>query len=206
MKSLRGAWRQYWVAIRSTIILTIAIGIIYPIVMTGIAQVATPFQANGSLVSVDGRVVGSSLIGQSFTDKKGNPLPHWFQSRPSAAGDGYDANASSPSNLGPNNPELVKAIKQRRSTIEKTDRVTGSQIPPDAVTGSGSGLDPHISPEYALLQVGAVATSRGLSENTVRQLVESKIQGRDLAFLGQNTVNVLQLNIALSRLDPDGNK
>ncbi len=201
----RGAWRQYWVAIRAMIVLTVVVGIAYPLLITGIGQLTTNAQANGSLITSNGQVVGSSLIGQSFTDKKGNPLPQWFQSRPSSAGDGYDANSSSPSNLGPNNPDLIKAIKQRFSTIEKTDGVTQSQIPADAVTGSGSGLDPHISPDYALLQVKAVANARGISETSVKNLVESKIQGRDLGFLGEPTVNVLQLNLALSKLDPNGN-
>jgi K+-transporting ATPase ATPase C chain len=201
----RGAWRQYWVAIRAMIVLTVVVGIAYPLLITGIGQLTTNAQANGSLITSNGQVVGSSLIGQSFTDKKGNPLPQWFQSRPSSAGDGYDANSSSPSNLGPNNPDLIKAIKERFSTIEKTDGVTQSQIPADAVTGSGSGLDPHISPDYALIQVKAVANARGISETSVKKLVESKIQGRDLGFLGEPTVNVLQLNLALSKLDPNGN-
>ncbi len=153
-----------------------------------------------------GRVVGSSLIGQSFTDKKGNPLPQWFQSRPSAAGAGYDAGASSGSNLGPNNPDLLKAIQQRKAVIEKVDGVVASQIPADAVTASGSGLDPHISPAYALLQVDAVAKARGISTDSVKKLVESHTQSRDLGYLGEPTVNVLQLNLALAAMDPAGNK
>ena len=203
--SIRGTGRQYWVALRALIIFTVALGIVYPLVVTGIAQVVTPAQANGSTVSYQGKTVGSSLIGQGFVDKKGNPLPQWFQSRPSAAGDGWDAGASSGSNLGPNNPDLIKAIKDRKAVIEKTDGVVASVIPPDALTASGSGLDPHISPDYALLQVNAVAKARGLDTAVVKKLVESHTQGRDLGYLGEPTVNVLQLNIALAQLDPNGN-
>ncbi|GAB3386735.1 potassium-transporting ATPase subunit KdpC [Humibacter soli] len=201
---LRGTARQYWVAVRAMIVLTVVLGIVYPLVMVGIGELTMPGKANGSLITQDGKTVGSSLIGQSFTDKKGNPLPQWFQSRPSAAGNGYDANASSPSNLGPNNPDLTKAIEQRKAEIVKTDGVSASDIPPDAVTASGSGLDPHISPEYALLQVPAVAKARGIPESKVESLVKSMIQGRDLGYLGEKTVNVLQLNLALSKLDPSG--
>jgi len=186
------------------IVLTVVLGIVYPLVMVGIGQLTMPGKANGSFITHDGTTVGSSLIGQSFTDKKGNPLPQWFQSRPSAAGDGYDANASSASNLGPDNPALTKAIEQRKAEIVKTDGVSADSIPPDAVTASGSGLDPQISPEYALLQVPAVAKARGIPESEVESLVKSMIQGRDLGYLGEKTVNVLQLNLALSTLDPSG--
>lgn len=204
--SFRGTGRQLWVALRALLILTVALGIVYPLVITGIGQLALPAQANGSTITAQGKVVGSSLIGQSFTDKKGNPLPQWFQSRPSAAGNGYDAGASSGSNWGPNNPDLLKAIKQRKQTIEKVDGVSAGQIPADALTASGSGLDPHISPAYALLQVDAVAKARGISADSVRKLVDSRIQQRDLGYLGEPTVNVLQLNIALAAMDPSGNK
>jgi K+-transporting ATPase ATPase C chain len=204
--SLRGTGRQYWVALRALLIFTVVLGVVYPLVVTGIGQLVTPAQANGSTVSYQGKVVGSSLIGQSFTDKKGNPLPQWFQSRPSAAGDGYDGGASSGSNLGPNNPDLVKAIEGRKSVIEKVDGVAASQIPADALTASGSGLDPHISPAYAQLQVDAVAKARGISPDAVTKLVESHTQARDLGYLGEPTVNVLQLNIALATMDPAGNK
>ena len=202
--TLRGTGRQYWVALRAMIVLTVGLGIVYPLAMVGIGQSTMPAHANGSMITADGRTVGSSLIGQSFTDKKGDPLPQWFQSRPSAAGDGYDANASSPSNLGPDNPALVKAIDQRRTQIERLDGVSAASIPPDAVTASGSGLDPQISPAYALLQVKAVAKARGIAQSRVEALVKSMIQGRDLGYLGQPTVNVLQLNLALSAMDPQG--
>lgn len=204
--SLRGTGRQFWVALRALALLTVALGIVYPLVITGVGQLALPAPANGSAITNQGKVVGSSLIGQSFTDKKGNPLPQWFQSRPSAAGTGYDAGASSGSNWGPNNPDLLKAIQQRTQTIEKVDGVSAGQIPADALTASGSGLDPHISPAFALLQVDAVAKARGISADSVRALVDSHTQQRDLGYLGEPTVNVLQLNIALAAMDPDGNK
>ncbi|WP_345763182.1 K(+)-transporting ATPase subunit C [Diaminobutyricibacter sp. McL0608] len=204
--SVRGTGRQFWVAVRALALFTVVLGVVYPLVITGIGQLAIPAQANGSAISYQGTVVGSSLIGQSFTDKKGDPLPQWFQSRPSAAGTGYDAGASSGSNWGPDNPDLLKAINQRKSLIEKTDGVVASQIPADAVTASGSGLDPHISPAYALLQVDAVAQARGISADSVKKLVESHTQQRDLGYLGEPTVNVLQLNLALAQLDPAGNE
>ena len=141
------------------------------------------------------------LIGQSFTDADGNALPEWFQSRPSAAGDGYDGGASSGSNYGPENPDLIAAIEERQAAIAALDGVPVGEIPADAVTASASGLDPHISPEYALLQVTRVAEARGLPEAEVRELVESMIQGRDLGFLGEPRVNVLLLNLALAELD-----
>jgi K+-transporting ATPase ATPase C chain len=200
--STRGTGRQYWVALRALLIFTVVLGVAYPLVVTGIGQLTLPAQANGSTVTAHGKVVGSSLIGQSFTDKKGNPLPQWFQSRPSAAGDGYDGGASSGSNLGPNNPDLLKSIDERAKVIEKVDGVSAGQIPPDALTASGSGLDPHISPAYALLQVDAVAKARGISADRVRALVEKHVQQRDLGYLGEPTVNVLQLNIALEAMAP----
>ena len=192
--------KQAWTALRVLLILTVVLGIGYPLVITGIGQAAFSAQANGSLVRVDDEVVGSSLIGQSFTDADGNALPEWFQSRPSAAGDGYDGAASSGSNYGPENEELIAAIEARRAAIEALDGAT--DIPADALTASGSGLDPHISPEYAILQVERVADARGLDATVVRELVESMIQGRDLGYLGEPTVNVLQLNLALAQLDP----
>lgn len=193
--------RQAWVSIRAMLVITIVCGILYPTAIW-VFGLAMPTRSNGSLVSQDGKVVGSSLIGQSFTDEKGNALPEWFQSRPSAAGDGYDGSASSGSNYGPENEDLVTAIKDRQAAIEKLDGVGRDQIPPDAVTASASGLDPHISEAYALLQVPRVAQARGLSETEVRALVEQHVQGRDLGYLGEPTVNVLQLNIALAALNP----
>ena len=183
------------------IVFTVVLGILYPAVIWVIG-LAMPSQSNGSLVRQSGQVVGSSLIGQSFTDKKGNALPQWFQSRPSAAGSGYDGSASSGSNYGPENKDLITAIKQRQATIMKSDGVTIDRIPADAVTTSASGLDPDISEAYALIQVDRVAQARGLSTDVVHALVEMHVEGRPLGYLGEPTVNVLQLNIALSALKP----
>jgi len=193
--------RQAWVSLRAMIVFTVVLGVLYPAVIWVIG-LAMPSQSNGSLVRENGQVVGSSLIGQSFTDKKGNALPEWFQSRPSAAGAGYDGSASSGSNYGPENKDLIKAITQRQTAIEKSDGVTAAQIPADAVTASASGLDPDISEAYALIQVNRVARARGLSPDTVRALVEKHVQGRELGYLGEPTVNVLHLNIALAALKP----
>jgi K+-transporting ATPase ATPase C chain len=181
------------------IIFTVALGIVYPLVITGIGLLA-PSQANGSQLTVNGKVVGSSLIGQSFTDKKGNALAQWFQSRPSAAGDGYDAGASSGSNQGTESPTLIKEIKQRAAAIAKDDNVSIKSIPPDALTASASGLDPDISPTYALEQVSRVAAARHLPVAEVTKLVNSFVVGRELGYIGDPTVNVLELNIALSKL------
>lgn len=191
-------FRQTWTAVRALLIFTIVLGVGYPVVITGIGQLAFPSQANGSLIESEGEVVGSAIIGQSFTDAQGAALPEWFQSRPSAAGEGYNGGASSGSNYGPENEDLIIAIGDRRTAIEELDGT--AEIPADALTASASGLDPHISPEYALLQVARVAGERGLAEADVRALVESMIQGRDLSYLGEPTVNVLQLNIALAKL------
>jgi K+-transporting ATPase ATPase C chain len=183
------------------LLFTLVLGVGYTLVVTAIGQLAFPARANGSLVAnADGETVGSALIGQSFTDAAGDPLPEWFQPRPSAAGDGYDAAASGASNLGPENPDLIALIEERRAQVAAFNGVSPQDVPADAVTASASGLDPHISPEYALLQVARVAGERGLPESEVRELVESRIQARDLGYLGEPTVNVLQLNLALSEL------
>lgn len=199
MSSARGTTRQYWVALRAMIVLTAALGIIYPLVITA-AGLLAPSQATGSLVTVNGQTVGSSLIGQSFTDKNGNALPQWFQSRPSAAGTGYDGGASSGSNQGTESETLIKAIKDRKAAIAKSDGVNPASIPPDALTASASGLDPQISPTYAREQIARVAAARNLSVSTVTTLVNSFVQAPNLGYLGEPTVNVLELNIALSKL------
>ena len=199
MSSLRGTTRQYWVAIRTMIIFTVVLGIAYPLAITGIGLLA-PSQANGSLIKIGGKTVGSALIGQSFTDKKGNALAQWFQSRPSAAGTGYDAGASSGSNQGTESQTLIKAIKDRKAAIAASDNVDPASIPPDALTASASGLDPDISPTYALEQVDRVATARHLPTAEVTALVNSFVVGRELGYIGDPTVNVLELNIALSKL------
>lgn len=204
MPTRKRPFRQTWTAIRALLVLTLALGVAYPLVITLIGQLALPTQANGSLVRVDDQVVGSSLIGQAYTDADGAPLPEWFQSRPSAAGSGsprgYDAGASSGSNYGPENEDLIAAITDRRAAIAAFEGIDPAEVPVDALTASGSGLDPHISPAYALLQVPRVAEASGLDEASVRELVESRIQGRDLGYLGEPTVNVLQLNLALTDL------
>jgi K+-transporting ATPase ATPase C chain len=199
--SVRRPWlAQTWTALRALLVFTGVLGLGYPLLVLGVGQLVTPAQANGSLVTVDGDVVGSSLIGQSFSDADGNPLPEWFQPRPSAAGAGYDAGASSGSNYGPENPDLIAAIEERRAQVAEFNGVDPDDVPADALTASASGLDPHISPEYALLQVARVAAARGLAESEVRSLVETHIQGRDLGYLGEPTVNVLELNVALADL------
>jgi len=200
MSVQRGAARQYLVALRMLLALTVVLGIGYPLVVLGVGQLAFPAAANGSLVESDGEVAGSSLIGQSFTNADGAALPEWFQSRPSAAGDGYDPHGSSGSNQGPESEDLIAAIAERRSAIAELNGVDSASVPADALTASASGLDPHISPAYARLQVARVADARGLAEQEVAALVESKIQGGDLGYLSEPTVNVLELNIALARL------
>ncbi|MGN6742654.1 MAG: potassium-transporting ATPase subunit KdpC [Amnibacterium sp.] len=200
----RGTGRQAWTAVRALVALTVLV-VLYTVIVTGVGQLAMPAQANGSLLVQDGRVIGSRLLGQSFTTAKGAVRPQWFQSRPSAAGAGYDATASGPSNLGPDDPALVTAIDARRSALARALAVPGAALPPDAVTASASGLDPHISPAYARVQVASVARARHLPERTVAALVERFVQGPDLGFLGAPTVNVLELNAALAKMDPAGN-
>ncbi len=202
------AWiGQHVAAIRAIIVMTIITGAIYPVVMLGIGQAAFRNQANGSLVTVNGKVAGSSLLCQEFTDAKGNPLPQYFQPRPSTASDptsktdyGCDPNFSGASNLGPNNTTLLRNVQQRKAAYAKLNGVPAASVPPDAVTTSGSGLDPYISPQNAYDQVNRVAAARHLPAATVRNLVASHIQGRALGFLGEPRVNVLTLNIALDQL------
>ena len=202
------AWiGQHLAAVRAIIVLTIITGFIYPLAVLGIGQAAFHNQANGSLVSVNGKVVGSSLLCQEFVDSKGNPLPQYFQPRPSTASAansktdfGCDPNYSGASNLGPNNTTLLQNIQQRKAAYAKLNGVPASSVPPDAVTTSGSGLDPYISPQNAYLQVNRVAAARHLSPAQVRTLVDSHVQGRTLGFLGEPRVNVLALNMALDQL------
>jgi len=193
--------RPLWTALRALLVLTVVLGLAYPLAITAIGQLALPSQSNGTLLSSDGEVIGSSLIGQSFTDDDGAALPEWFQSRTSAAGAGYDGGASSGSNYGPENTDLIAAIEDRKAAVAKLEGIPESEVPADAVTASASGLDPHISPEYALIQVARVAQARGLDEASIRSLVESRIQERDLGYLGEPRVNVLELNLALAELD-----
>lgn len=202
MSNTRSTARTAGVAVRAMLVFTAVLGVGYTLLVTGIGQLAVPWQANGSVVhNAEGKTVGSALIGQSFTDASGAALPEYFQSRPSAAGDGYDGGASSGSNWGPENPDLISAIEERKAAIAELEGVDPSLVPADAVTASGSGLDPHISPAYALLQVPRVAAARGLDESAVRDLVEAHIQQRDLGYLGEPRVNVVELNLALDALD-----
>jgi K+-transporting ATPase ATPase C chain len=209
MNRLPSIVRQHVAALRGLLLFTVICGIIYPVVMLGVAQVAFHHQANGSLVSFNGHVVGSSLLCQEFTDAKGNPLPQYFQPRPSAAVNsasktdyGCDPGFSAASNLGPDNPALVTLIKARQKQIAAFDHVKISQIPPDAVTASASGLDPYISPQNAAIQLNRVATARHASPAAIMALVDQYTQGRTLGFLGEPRVNVLNLNIALNQKFP----
>jgi len=202
--------RQHIAGLRLLLLFTVVTGIIYPMAMWGVSEGLFRHQANGSLVSFHGRTVGSSLLCQEFTDAKGNPLPEYFQPRPSAAINpaksrhnfGCDPTYSAASNLGPNNPTLVQEIKQRQEQIAAFDHVKISQIPANAVTASGSGLDPGISPQNAAIQVNRVAAARHVSPAAIRALVSRYTQGRVLGFLGEPQVNVLQLNLGLDQKYP----
>lgn len=199
--SHRGVGRTVWVATRAMVLLTLTLGVAYTLVLTGVGQLVLPAQANGSLVSgKNGEAVGSALIGQSFSDAEGNPLPEYFQPRPSAAGDGYDGGASSGSNYGPENEELITAISDRKSQVAEFNGVAEEDVPADAVTASSSGLDPHISAAYAVIQINRVAEARGLSVDEVRQLVDAHTQAPDLGYLGESRVNTLDLNLAVDEL------
>jgi K+-transporting ATPase ATPase C chain len=190
------------------VLFTLLLGVAYPLVVTGVAQVAFKSKADGSFVERNGKRVGSSLIGQSFTDTKGNPIKKYFQSRPSAATGadgstdaGYDPTLSLGSNLGPTNPDLLKAVAKRvKDYRELNGLADDAQVPVDAVTASASGLDPDISIANARLQAARVASERGLSKRRVLQLIDDHTSGRTLGILGEKTVNVLKLNLALDAL------
>ena len=193
--------RHTWAGLRVLLVLTVVLGLAYPLAVTGIAQVAFPWQANGSLVSSTGErvtsrddAVGSLLIGQASDG------PEWFHPRPSAAGDGYDTLASAGSNLGPRNEDLLDTVEERRAAVADAEGVDPADVPVDALTASGSGLDPDISPAYAQLQIARVARERGLSQDEVRALVDDTTVGRDLGVLGEPRVNVLRLNLALQTM------
>jgi K+-transporting ATPase ATPase C chain len=186
--------RNIITAILYTVVTTIVFGLIYPSVVTGLAQVLFRDKANGQLIHKGGQIVGSRLIGQSFT------VPAYFHSRPSAAGNGYDASNSSGSNYGPTNKKLIDRVKSDVTTAE-TDQ-PGADVPIDLVTASASGLDPHITPAAAEFQVARIAKERHLSVDVVQKLVSAHTEARQLGFLGEPRVNVLELNLDLDRTAP----
>lgn len=200
--------RQTLAGLRVLLGFTLLLGVAYPLAVTAVGQLAFPWQANGSLLAADGAhatspdgsgspVVGSALVGQSFGEP--GTSPEWFHSRPSAGA--YDTLASGGSNLGPNSPDLLAAVAQRRAAVAAEDGVDPADVPPDALTASASGLDPHISPAYAAEQVDRVARARGLDPDAVRGLVDRHTSGRDLGVLGEPRVDVVGLNLAVAALD-----
>jgi K+-transporting ATPase ATPase C chain len=186
--------KNFMISIWMTIVTTLLLGVIYPFVVTGIAQVIFPHQANGELITANGKIAGSSLIGQPFSS------PGYFRSRPSAAGTGYDASNSGGSNLGPTNKMLVDRVT---GDVQKAQAEnTHMPVPVDLVTTSGSGLDPHISPDAAAFQIPRIAKERNISEGEVRSLIAKHTEGRQLGFLGEPRVNVLELNLELDATHP----
>ena len=194
--------KQFFSHIRGAVVSTLVLAVVccglYPLIVFGISQLLFRDQANGSLiVNADGSVRGSKLLGQAFSDAK------YFHPRPSAAGNGYDATSSGGSNLGPTSQKLDDAIKERIAAYRAENGLSESaSVPADAVTASGSGLDPHISPRNAELQIARVAKARGINEERIRELAQQNTDDRDLGFLGEPGVNVLNLNIALDSLAP----
>ena len=190
------------IAVLMTIVTTLLLGVVYPLVVTGLAQVLFPDKANGQLIERNGTIVGSRILGQSFSS------PGYFRSRPSAAGTGYDSLNSGGTNLGPTNKKLVDAVKAAVDAARKDNpdgcglRGAGCEVPVDLVTSSASGLDPHISPAAAQFQVARVARERGMRDEDVRAVVEASTSGRQLGFFGEPVVNVLEMNLALDAQHP----
>ncbi|MFC8246488.1 potassium-transporting ATPase subunit KdpC [Streptomyces chartreusis] len=191
--------RMLWAALRMLLVLTVVTGIVYPLVVTGIGQALFNDKANSSMVNVDGKEVGSSLIGQSWNiEGTDQPDPKWFQGRPSNSG--YDPLTTGSGQLGANDPTLVKNVEAAKKQAAEFNGVPESAVPKDAVTGSASAIDPDISQEYAEIQVKRVAAANGLTASQVEKLVKDHTLGRTLGFLDQPRVNVLELNIALQEL------
>ncbi|WP_033214990.1 K(+)-transporting ATPase subunit C [Kitasatospora phosalacinea] len=197
--------RTHLTALRMLLVMTAVLGLAYPLLVTGVSQLAFADKANGSIVTSDGKEIGSSLLGQNYNlpkkdpgdaDEQAQPDPKFFQPRFSAGG--YDPKASGASNLGPNDEKMTQAIEDRRAAIAAFDGVDPVSVPPDAVTSSGSGLDPHISVAYAKEQVDRVAQARGLSTDALNRLIDTCTEGRSLGFLGEDGVNVVLLNKAIS--------
>jgi K+-transporting ATPase ATPase C chain len=186
--------RNLVVAVLMTVVTTVVFGVVYPLVVTGLAQALFPDKANGQLIEQNGKVVGSRIIGQAFSS------PGYFRSRPSAAGTGYDAANSGGTNLGPTNKKLIDAVKTATEAAQKEN--PGTPVPVDLVTSSASGLDPHISPAAADFQVPRVARERGVTEDDIRRAVEASTAGRQWGFFGEPTVNVLELNLSLDQQFP----
>jgi K+-transporting ATPase ATPase C chain len=189
-------WQQFIPALRITLVMTLVTGLLYPALVTGIAQLIFPNQANGSLLVRNGQVIGSELLGQAFT------RPEYFHPRPSAAGNGYDASASGGSNLGPTSSKLLDRVKESVAAYRTANLDSGAEVPADAVLASASGLDPHITPENAALQASRVAKARGVEPGLVMGLVTKTEEGRDLGVLGEPRVNVLRVNLALDEHFP----
>jgi len=210
MNRLPSILRQHIAGLRLLIVFTIITGIIYPLALVGLSQAAFSGPANGSLIKFHGRIIGSSLLCQEFVNAKGNPLPQYFQPRPSAAilsgapasDVGCDPRSSAASNFGPNNPTYIALIKMRQKQVSAFDHVPISKIPSDAVTASGSGLDPDISQANAAIQVDRVAAARGITPAQVEALVKQNTRARTIGFLGEPVVNVLLLNRALDAKYP----
>jgi len=188
--------KQLMIAIKATLLLTVLTGLLYPLAVTGLAQILFPHQANGSLKVVNGKTVGSELIGQSFTK------PEYFHGRPSAAGNGYDGLNSGGSNYGPTNQKLSDRVSDDVKKFRAENPTYTGPVPADLLTASGSGLDPHISPASADVQVARVAAARGVPADTVRQLVLAHTEGRQYGLFGEPRVNVLELNVALDQAAP----